>query len=140
MYGNTEKAISPLIRGLKAEGVNVTLFRVPQDDLGHILASAWKSAGIIFAMPTYEYKMFPPMAQVVEDLMLKKVKNKKVLRVGSFGWVGGADKDFRSRTEKAGWDLMDSIEFQGCPTNDDIMKIEEAAKTLAKTINDFCKN
>jgi anaerobic nitric oxide reductase flavorubredoxin len=137
MYGNTEKAVSPLIRGLKEEGINVTIFRVPQDDLGQILASAWKSAGLVFAMPTYEYKMFPPMAQVVEDLMVKKVKNKKVLRVGSFGWIGGAEKDFRSRTEKAGWDIMDSIEFQGCPTEQEILKIEKAAKELGKIIREF---
>ncbi|MDC7221440.1 MAG: FprA family A-type flavoprotein [Spirochaetales bacterium] len=137
MYGNTEKAVSPLIRGLKEEGVEVNLFRVPQDDLGHILAAAWKSAGLIFAMPTYEYKMFPPMATVVDDLMIKKVKNKKVLRVGSFGWVGGAEKDFRTRTEKAGWDIMDSVEFQGCPTEEDLKNVENSARELAKQIKEF---
>lgn len=137
MYGNTGKAVSPLIRGLQSEGIAVTQFRVPQDDLGHILASAWKSAGLIFAMPTYEYKIFPPMAQVIEDLMVKKVKNKKVLRVGSFGWSGGAEKDFRVRTEKAGWDIMESLEFQGAPTEADFVKLEAAGKELARQIKEF---
>ena len=138
MYGNTEKAITPLIRGLKEEGLEVNLFRVPQDDLGHILASAWKSSGLVLAMPTYEYKMFPPMATVVDDLILKKVKNKKVLRVGSFGWVGGAEKDFRTRTEKAGWDIMESVEFQGCPEEEDLLRVEEAGRELARRIKEYC--
>lgn len=137
MYGNTEKAISPLIRGIKEEGLAVNVFRVPQDDIGYILASAWKSAGLVLAMPTYEYKMFPPMATVVDDLMVKRVQNKKVLRVGSFGWVGGAEKDFRARTEKAGWDIMDSIEFQGCPSEEDLVKLEEAGRALAKKVKEF---
>jgi anaerobic nitric oxide reductase flavorubredoxin len=37
-------------------------------------------------MPTYEYRMFPPMARVVGMFARKKVMNKKVLRFGSFGW------------------------------------------------------
>lgn len=137
MYGNTEKAIAPLIRGIKSEGIDVTVFRVPQDDIGYILASAWKSSGLVFAMPTYEYKIFPPMAQVIDDFLLKKIKNKKVLRLGSFGWVGGADKDFRARTEKSGWDVMDSIEFQGCPTEDDLAVVEKAGIELAQMIKEF---
>ena len=138
MYGNTGKSIAPLIKGIKSEGVEVRTFRVPQDDLGHILAAAWKAAGLVFAMPTYEYKMFPPMAQVIEDLMIKKVKNRKVLRVGSYGWVGGAEKDFRTRTEKAGWDIMESIEFQGTPADDDLEAMEQAGKELALKIKQFC--
>ena len=137
MYGNTEKSVAPLIHAIREEGVNVCVFRVPQEEIGYILASAWKSAGLVFAMPTYEYKMFPPMAAVIEDLMLKKVKNKKVLRVGSFGWVGGADKDFRARTEKAGWDIMESVEFQGCPTDEDIKRIKEAGRELARQVKEF---
>nr|WP_232371230.1 FprA family A-type flavoprotein [Desulfogranum marinum] len=138
MYGNTGKSIASLIKGIRSEGVDITVFRAPQDDLGHMLAAAWKSAGLVFAMPTYEYKMFPPMAQVIEDLMVKKIKNRKVLRVGSYGWVGGAEKDFRKKTEKAGWDIMDSIEFQGCPTDSDLCAMEEAGKELAQKIKQFC--
>lgn len=138
MYGNTGKSIAPLLRGIRSEGVEVTTFRVPQDDIGHILAAAWKASGLVFAMPTYEYKMFPPMVSVVEDLMIKKVKNKKVLRVGSYGWVGGAEKDFRTRTEKAGWDIMDSVEYQGCPMAEDLERMEQAGAELARRVKEFC--
>lgn len=137
MYGNTGKSVAALVKGIKSEGVAVTIFRVPQDDIGNILAAAWKSAGLAFAMPTYEYKMFPPMAQVIEDLMVKKIKNRKVLRIGSYGWVGGAEKDFRTRTEKAGWDIMESIEFQGCPGESDLAAIEKAGQQLAKDVKNF---
>lgn len=138
MYGNTGKSIEPLIKGIRSEGVEVNIFRTPQEDIGHILAGAWKASGLVFAMPTYEYKMFPPMAQVIEDLIVKKVKNKKVLRVGSYGWVGGAEKDFRTKTEKAGWDIMESIEFQGCPGEEDLAAIEKAGKELAQKVKEFC--
>ncbi|MFP4383865.1 MAG: FprA family A-type flavoprotein [Spirochaetia bacterium] len=85
MYGNTGSAVNEIIRTVRSEGVPIHVHQVPQDDSSYILASAWKSAGLIIGMPTYEYRMFPPMANVLDLFDRKHVKNKKVLRFGSFG-------------------------------------------------------
>lgn len=47
------------------------------DSWGTIPASAWTSTGIILAMPTYEYKMFHPMAATLEELGRKKWRVEK---------------------------------------------------------------
>ncbi|MEA1911351.1 MAG: FprA family A-type flavoprotein, partial [Spirochaetota bacterium] len=86
MYGYTEKIVSSVVKGIRSESVPVHVHRVPEENASWALADAWKSAGLVFGMPTYEYKMFPPIAGVVDVFEDKRVWNKKVFRFGSFGW------------------------------------------------------
>ncbi|MBL7016485.1 MAG: FprA family A-type flavoprotein [Kiritimatiellales bacterium] len=137
MYGNTKQIVSTIIEVLRKRKIPVHVFQVPGDDVGHILADAWKSAGLIFGMPTYEYKMFPPMAHVIDELLLKKVKNRKVFRFGSFGWVGGAQRDFDATTEKSGWDVTGTYEWQGAPTEEDHAAIRESIEAYCDELEAF---
>jgi flavorubredoxin len=137
MYGNTKQVLNTVIEVLRKSNIPVHIFQVPGDDIGYILASAWKSAGLIFGMPTYEYKMFPPMAHTIEELMVKKVTNKKVFRFGSYGWVGGAQKDFEAKTEKSGWDIIGHYEWQGAPTDKDLEAIKEGLEAYCNILIDF---
>jgi flavorubredoxin len=136
MYGNTKQIVSTLIEVLRRREIPVHVYRVPEDDVGHILGDAWKSAGLIFGMPTYEYKMFPPMAHVVEELQLKKLRNKKVFRFGSYGWIGGAQRDFDAKTEKSGWDIIGSYEWQGTPTDEDHAAIRKALEAYCDSLEE----
>ena len=110
MYGNTEAAIKPLVQALHDEGIKVHLHQIPQTHIGDLLTSIWTSTGVVLAMPTYEYKMFPPMFAVVDELFKKKVQNRIALRIGSFGWSGGAQKELDELIErhKPGWQFTHS--------------------------------
>ncbi len=138
MYGNTELAIQPAIDTLKTEGLKVNVHRVPEDNLGDILTSAWPSTGLVFAMPTYEYKIFPPMFAVIDELCKKKFLNRKVFRMGSYGWSGGAQNEFEELMTryKVNWDCVEPLEFLGKPTNDDISKIRSRCSQLAGKVRD----
>jgi len=131
MYGNTKSMLNLIVETLRKRKIPVHIYQAPHDDIGYILASAWKSAGLIFGMPTYEYKVFPPMAHVIDELLIKRVTNKKVFRYGSYGWSGGAQRDFEAKIAKAGWDLLSSYEWQGAPTEDD-------KKKLVEEIENYC--
>jgi flavorubredoxin len=134
MYGNTERVVDAVITGFKEEGVPVNEHRVPQDHMSYILASAWKSTGIVLGMPTYEYKMFPPMAHVLDDLGRKKVFGKKIFRFGSYGWSGGAAKELSEITEKYKWEFIEPVEFAGAPTGADFDAVKARARELAVII------
>lgn len=139
MYSNTEKMLRSVLKGIASEGVHVEIFRVPEDDKSYILASAWESAGLIFGMPTYEYKMYPPMEDLISLLAKKHVWHKKVFRFGSFGWSGGAQKHFDQMTEKLKWDCLEPLEFQGGPTDEDLDKGFEMGKKFALEIKKIPK-
>ncbi len=131
MYGNTKSLLSSVVEGIRSEGVPVHIFEVPKDHLSYILSASWKSKGIVLSMPTYENKMFPPMNNLLEMFSLKHFWNKKVFRFGSYGWGGGAQREFESFVEKLKWETIESQEWEGTPTEDDKNKAYEYGKKLA---------
>ena len=138
MYGMTEKAVKHAIKVLEGENIKVHVHNVPETSWGTVLASAWTSTGIILAMPTYEYKMFPPMAAVLEELGNKKVQGRKAFRFGSYGWSGGAQKHLdRIITEcKMNWDFIEAVEFKGNPREEDFKLIEDRVKELVGKVRE----
>jgi len=138
MYGNTEKLVNNIVQGVRKEGLPVHVHRVPEEHVGLILGSAWRSAGIILGMPTYEYEMFPPMAWVLDMFRRKKVWNKKVLRFGSAGWSGGAQRELDSLAEKLKWEFVEPIEWKGAPTAHELELATSQSQALAKLVKEYC--
>lgn len=136
MYGNTEAAVPVAVEALKEAGLEVREFRVPQTPLGDILASAWVSTGIVLAMPTYEYKMFPPMADVLSELGRKHVQSRQAFRLGSFGWSGGAQTELDEISEryKLQWNFVEPVEFKGRPKEADLAAVRAGAARLAEQV------
>lgn len=136
MYGMTEKAVNYVVKVLEEENIKFNVHRVPEVSWGTVLASAWNSTGIILAMPTYEYKMFPPMAAVLEELGKKKVFGRKAFRFGSYGWSGGAQKELDEIMNKycMKWDFIEPVEFKGSPRDEDLQLIETRIRDLVKEV------
>lgn len=139
MYGMTEKAVKHAQEILEKEDIVVHVHQVPQDSWGTVLTSAWTSTGIILAMPTYEFKMFPPMSAVIEELGKKKVHNRKAFRLGSYGWSGGAQRELDEIMTRLGmkWEFMEPVEFLGTPREEDFALITERVQTMVKEIKEL---
>lgn len=138
MYGNTGKLLNHIVQGVRSEGLPVHIHRVPDEHVGIILASAWKSAGLVLGMPTYEYEMFPPMAWTLDMFRRKKIINKKVLRFGSAGWSGGAQRELTALTEKLKWEFLDPIEWMGAPTEREFELALNQGRALARQVKQYC--
>lgn len=136
MYGNTRKVVSHVVEGIRSEGIPVHVFNIPEDHVSYILASAWKSKGVVLGMPTYEGRMFPPTASVLDMFDIKHVWNKEVFRFGSFAWGGGAQKDFEARAEKLKWSTIESLEWMGEPGEDEFKKAYAQGKLLAQKVKE----
>jgi len=134
MYGNTRAALDAVLRGIEKEGVPYTLHRVPNENVSYVLAAAYKSSGLVIAMPTYEYAVFPPMAYALDIFRRKHIFGKKALRIGSWGWVGGAKKEYDATLENLKWDSVESFEWAGYPTEADFAILEERGSELAKKV------
>jgi flavorubredoxin len=135
MYGNTQALLSSIVDGLKSEGIPVHVLRVPQTHESFVLEKVWRSEGLVIGMPTYEYKMFPPMYHVLDILERSHVQGRKTLRFGSFGWSGGAEKQFDEFVTAMKLDYRGVVEYQGSPSEEDKQKAYDLAKALAKDIN-----
>ena len=140
MYGMTGRGVEPVVEGIRSEGVDVVIHKVPETDWSHIVASVWESSGVVIAMPTYEYKMFPPMAAILDEIGRKKTLNRKAFRFGSYGWSGGAQKELDEiiARNKMNWEFLESVEFQGTPTDSDIETIKARGAELARQVKTWC--
>ena len=136
MYGMTEMAVKEVAKILENEGMEYDMYQVPEASWGTLLASVWESTGVILAMPTYEYKMFPPMAAALEEIAKKKAFGKKAFRLGSYGWSGGAQRELDDLVNrcKLNWDFIEPVEFKGSPKDEDLQRIEEQVLKLIEEV------
>ncbi len=139
MYGMTEMAVQPVVEAIEEEGLTVHVHRVPETHTSYVLQSVWESSGVVLGMPTYEYAMFPAMANVVDELGKKKAQNRKAFRFGSYGWSGGAQKELDHLVErhKMKWDFLEPVEFKGAPTKEELDLIRQRGKELAHAVKEW---
>jgi flavorubredoxin len=134
IYGNTKIGVDAVIKGIQAERVPYTVYQIPDDNISYMIADAHKNAGLVLAMPTFEYAMFPPMAHVIDMLKRKHVFGKTVFRLGSWGWVGGAKKEYEAAIEPLNWNSVESVEWQGLPTEETLKILEEKGREIARKV------
>ena len=134
MYGNTEKMMNAVARGISRERVSLSIFDVTHTHVSYILPSLWTQRGVMVGAPTYEGSLFPPMVQVLDVVAHKRIRNKKVARFGSYGWSGGAQQHLERLIEPLKWELVESFEFIGGPTQEDLEHGEEFGARFARLI------
>jgi anaerobic nitric oxide reductase flavorubredoxin len=137
MYGNTETMMNAVAQGISRVGIPVEIFDAARTHVSYILPSLWTKAGVMIGAPTYEGTLFPPVAQVLEMAVLKRVLNKKVAMFGSYGWSGGALRHLEKIIEPVKWELVDSFEFTGRPTEEELEKGEEFGASFAEVIKNI---
>ena len=138
MYGMTAKAVDYVEDILKREGVKYNKLEMPHVSDSEMVATVFKSAGVIIAAPTYEYKLFPPVAAALNELGRKKITGKLAFRFGSYGWSGGAEKELNEIIErnKMKWDFIESVEFEGAPKEEDLIKVEARVLELIEKMRE----
>jgi anaerobic nitric oxide reductase flavorubredoxin len=134
MYGNTDVVMNAVAQGISRAGVSVEIFDAARTHVSYILPSLWTKTGVMIGAPTYEVALFPPMADVLNMAVRKRIVNKKSAYFGSYGWSGGALKEMRKIIEPLKWDLADTFEFLGAPSDDDIKKAEEFGSRFAELV------
>ena len=134
MYGNTEKMVEAVAVGVARAGLPVDIFDVRHIHASYILSSVYTRSGVLVGAPTYEGELFPPMAHVLDMLNRKRIQNRKLAYFGSFGWSGGARREIAQWADKLKWELVESWEFPGGATYQDLLKAEELGYTFAQSL------
>jgi len=134
MYGNTEAMMNAVAAGVSSTGLPLGIFDAARTHASYILAHLWQYKGVLIGAPTYEAGIFPPVAQILGLIAEKRVMQKKVGRFGSYGWSGGAQKAAEQILAPLKWTWLESFEFQGAPSREDLRKGEEYGRRFAEAV------
>ena len=136
MYGNTEAVMNVVAQGISDESVPVNIFDVNHTHASYILPSLWTQRGVMVGAPTYEGSLFPPMENVLEVANHKRVRNKLAARFGSYGWSGGAQRRFDQLAEQLKWTVVESFEFAGGATEEQLAEGKAFGARFARAVRD----
>lgn len=120
MYGNTERMMEVVAQGIADEGLPVIIYNAAKTPISKILPSLWINRGVMIGAPTYEGRLFPDIANVLNVAQLKHISNKTTAIFGSNAWGGGGQRDFGDRIENLKWNLIGNLEFKGAPKASDL--------------------
>ncbi len=134
MYGNTEIVMNAVAEGLASGGVPLDIFDVARTHVSYILPSLWTKRGVMIGAPTYEVSLFPTMAEVLHMAAHKRIRQKKAAFFGSYGWSGGALRGVKQIVEPLKWEIVDTFEFIGSPTEEDMESAKEFGRKFAALI------
>jgi len=138
MYGMTGKALEHAESVLRREGVRYSKLEAARTSDSEIVASLFRAAGIIIAAPTYEYKLFPPVAAALSEAGRKRITGKAAFRFGSYGWSGGAENELKEIVERnrMNWDFVEPVEFEGAPKEEDLARVEAGILKLLEKVKE----
>ncbi|HEX2981283.1 MAG TPA: FprA family A-type flavoprotein [Anaerolineaceae bacterium] len=136
MYGDTDRMSEAIIHGIRSEGVPFNVFDVSRTHVSYILPSLWTQAGVLVGAPTYEGRMFPPVAHVLEMAMIKRIRNKLAGCFGSYGWGGGAMKTFEQMLPELQWELKGAMNFLGVPNREKLRAGEAFGASFARSVKE----
>jgi anaerobic nitric oxide reductase flavorubredoxin len=134
MYGNTELMMNAVAHGISEAGVSAEIFDAARTHLSYILPSLWTRRGVMIGASTYEVSLFPPVAEVLSMAAHKHIRNKKAAFFGSYGWSGGALRDVKKIIEPLKWELVDTLEFVGSPSGEELRKGRELGIRFADSV------
>lgn len=136
MYGNTEEMMNAVAQGVSDEGVSLSIFDARHTHVSYILPSLWTNRGVLVGAPTYEGSLFPPVAEVLNMAATKRIRNKIATHFGSYGWSGGAQREFEGFVDKLKWEMVEPFEFNGGATDEDLRRGEAYGAEFARRIKE----
>jgi len=135
MWGSTEKMAKAIIEGIRSEGVEAMLFRLPVSDRGDVIKELLEARGLLIGSSTINNNILPTVAPFLEELRGLKPRGKIAAAFGSYGWGGGALKTIEETLKQAGMELASpGLAVNWVPNKEEIQKCFEFGKEFARKI------
>lgn len=136
MYGNTQRMMESVSRGLVESGVKrLRVHNASNSHVSFIIRDIWRFKGVVLGSCTYNAELFPPMKQVLDALKNRMISGRVFGLFGSYTWSGGALKELQGFAASCNWKSIDPvIEAKGAPSESDLEKCRELGRNLAEEL------
>ncbi len=136
MYGNTETMAETAAEALAEAGIrDISIHNASMTDLSYIISDIFRHRGLIIASPTYSDSLFPPIRNVMEAIVMRGVKNREIMMVGSCTWAQQAVKVMSGYLESLkAVCVTEPVLIKQAPTSEQLEQCREAATALARKL------
>jgi len=134
MWNSTEKMIQTIADTLASEGIEIALYNLALSDIGDVAKDLVDSRAIVLGAPTVLGGAHPLAVYATYLVKALKPPLKFAVVLSSYGWGGGTIKQVQEVIGPSKMEIVGALEINGPPTENDISKIIEMGKTLAKKI------
>ncbi len=136
MWNSTEKMIQAMTETLSSEGIEIALYNLAVTDIGDVAKDLVDSRAIVLGAPTVLTGMHPLAVYATYLVKALKPPIKFGAVLSSYGWGAGAVKHAQEMLDPSKIEVLGAIEVNGPPTENDIMRVVELGKYLAKKIKE----
>ncbi len=133
MWNDTRKMAEAIARGIKKKdsSVEIKILNTAKNDKTDVLTEVFKSKMILVGSPTVNNGYLYSIAGILEMIKGMKLKNKKAVAFGSYGWSGEAVKLIGEFLRSAGFEILnDGIRCLWTPDKDMERELEKYGEEL----------
>ena len=108
MWNDTRKMAEAIAKGIQNKDKEVTIksLNTAKNDKTDVLTEVFKSKMIIVGSPTVNNGYLHSIAGILEMIKGMKLKNKKAVAFGSYGWSGEAVKQISDYLKNSGFEVI----------------------------------
>ena len=101
IYGNTENAADALASRLTDKGVkDVKMYDVSRTHVSELIAEIFRCSHVVLACSTYNGGIYPPMADLLEDMKALSVQNRTVALMENGTWAAASGRLITAKLEE----------------------------------------
>ncbi|AEE15368.1 flavodoxin/nitric oxide synthase [Thermodesulfobium narugense DSM 14796] len=133
MWHTTEKMAKLISEGAGCKNdCEVKVFDLREDPVSVIMGEIMTCKAFAIGSPTVYNGVFPNILPLLRLMRLLRLKGKRAVIFGSFGWSGGAVKEIEDAIKPLGVEVIEKIETRFSLKPEEIKKCLEVGKMLAE--------
>ena len=136
MHASTQKMAHEIAEGVIAEGYDVEMFFLQEDERSEIVKSILDSKAIALGAPTINDVPFPSVGDLIYYLKGLRFQRtgieRKALTFGSMGGKGGAPEALAKEIGECGFDVIDTCEVYYVPDESENVACFELGQKLVE--------
>lgn len=133
MWNSTRKMAEAIARGIQKQDkiVTIKLMNTAKEDKTDVLTEVFKSKMILIGSPTVNNGYLFSIAGILEMIKGMKLKKKKAVAFGSYGWSGESVKLITEELNKSGFEIVtEGIRSMWTPDDEQIKKCEDLGEEI----------
>ncbi|MEM3770487.1 MAG: FprA family A-type flavoprotein [Candidatus Bathyarchaeia archaeon] len=134
MWNSTDAMVKQMAETLISEGVELAFHNLAVADVGDLAKDLVDSRAIVLGAPTVLGGAHPLAVYATYLFKALRPPTKFAVVLSSYGWGGGAIRQIQEILGDFKIEVVDALEVNGPPTDENMKRIMEIGKTLAKKI------